>query len=152
MWIWKASKPASLFMGHPVYILYFVENILNLCKLIYTHFNQIICSSAQIPTLQAFHTPMGSVRLDALGSAEVEVDFLPFHVGERQCSVIFLNENIGEFLYSIEAKALEPLPSYLPYVPSKSSVRISSAAAAGNCYCHIDLTMMILYLWLINQI
>ncbi|XP_035825915.1 cilia- and flagella-associated protein 47 [Aplysia californica] len=88
--------------------------------------------NAQIPTLQAFNTPMNSVQLDALGSAEVEVDFLPFHVGERQCSVIFLNENIGEFLYSIEAKALEPLPSYLPYVPSKSSVRISSAAAAGS--------------------
>ena len=89
--------------------------------------------SAQIPTLQAFHSPMASVKLDATGSAEVEVDFLPFHVGERQCSVIFLNENIGEFLYSIEAKALQPLPSYLPYVPTKSSVRISSAAAAGRC-------------------
>ncbi|KAK3775916.1 hypothetical protein RRG08_017206 [Elysia crispata] len=88
--------------------------------------------NTQIPTLIAFHTPMRSVNLQPQVPTEVEVDFLPFHVGERQCSVIFLNERIGEFLYSIEAKALEPLPSYLPYVPNKRSVRISSAAAAGS--------------------
>ncbi|KAL8606797.1 hypothetical protein ACOMHN_049626 [Nucella lapillus] len=83
------------------------------------------------PRLSAFFSPMGSVYLEANVSAEVEVDFLPFSVGERQCSVIFLNETIGEFLYSIEAKATLPLASPLPYLPSNHSVRISSAAAAG---------------------
>lgn len=87
---------------------------------------------AQIPHLQAFSCPMRKVKLEANGTAEVEVDFLPFTIGEYQVSVILLNENIGEFLYSIEAKATDPLPSYLPYTPSKNSVRISSAAAAGK--------------------
>ncbi|XP_070190234.1 cilia and flagella-associated protein 47-like isoform X3 [Littorina saxatilis] len=83
------------------------------------------------PKLSAFFSPMGTVYLKAKSKAEVEVDFLPFSVGERQCSVIFLNETIGEFLYSIEAKAALPLPSPLPYAPSSNSVRISSAALPG---------------------
>ncbi|XP_076467202.1 cilia and flagella-associated protein 47-like [Babylonia areolata] len=83
------------------------------------------------PRLSAFFSPVSSVYLEPNATAEVEVDFLPFAVGERQCSVIFLNETIGEFLYSIEAKATLPLPSALPYIPSPHSVRISSAAAAG---------------------
>ena len=90
--------------------------------------------SDDTPKLSAFFSPTGSVYLEAHSSAEVEVDFLPFSVGERQCSVIFLNETIGEFLYSIEAKATLPLPSPLPYTPSSHSVRISSAAAAGMCF------------------
>lgn len=92
----------------------------------------MIIVSAQIPKLQAFYTPMASVHLEALGSSEVEIHYLPFNVQEHQCSIIFMNESVGEFVYSIEATALQPLPSYLPYVPSKESARISSAAAAGK--------------------
>ncbi|XP_059154686.1 cilia- and flagella-associated protein 47-like isoform X2 [Physella acuta] len=88
--------------------------------------------NSQIPKLQAFYTPMASVHFEALGSSDVEIHYLPFSVQEHQCSIIFMNESIGEFVYSIEATALQPLPSYLPYVPSKESARISSAAAAGN--------------------
>ena len=94
------------------------------------------CSSDDTPKLSAFFSPLGSVYLEAKTSGEVEVDFLPFSVGERQCSVIFLNETIGEFLYSIEAKSSLPLPSALPYTPSSHSVRISSAAAAGRNVCN----------------
>ncbi|XP_048239518.1 cilia and flagella-associated protein 47-like isoform X3 [Haliotis rufescens] len=83
-------------------------------------------------SLSAFFSPMKTVYLEPHATAEVEIHFLPFAVGDRQCSVIFLNETVGEFLYSIEAKAKLPLPSILPFVPSNHSVRISSAAAAGS--------------------
>ncbi|XP_055954756.1 cilia and flagella-associated protein 47 [Patella vulgata] len=83
-------------------------------------------------TLSAFSSPMKTFYLEAGGSAEVQVDFLPFFTGDRQCSVIFLNDNIGEFLYSIEAKATLPLPSPLPFLPNQNTIRISSAAPYGN--------------------
>ncbi|KAK7478911.1 hypothetical protein BaRGS_00029892 [Batillaria attramentaria] len=53
----------------------------------------------EAPKLSAFFSPMESVYLEPNGTTEVEVDFLPFSIGERQCSVIFLNEKVGEFLY-----------------------------------------------------
>lgn len=81
--------------------------------------------------MSAFYSPISSVYLDANSSVTAEIHFLPFNVGERQCSVIFLNEEVGEFLYSIEAKATLPLPDTLPFVKTTHSVRISSAAAAG---------------------
>ncbi|XP_052808119.1 cilia- and flagella-associated protein 47-like isoform X2 [Mya arenaria] len=82
--------------------------------------------------MSAFYSPVSSIFLDANATTTVEIHFLPFNVGERQCSVIFLNEEIGEFLYSIEAKATLPLPDSLPFVKTTHSVRISSAAAAGT--------------------
>ncbi|KAH9504693.1 Cilia- and flagella-associated protein 47 [Bulinus truncatus] len=88
--------------------------------------------TSQIPKLRAFYISSSSVYLEAHSTVEIEGSYLPFSVEDRQCSVIFINEQIGEFLYSIEATALQPLPSYLPYVPNKNSARISSAAAAGT--------------------
>ena len=52
--------------------------------------------------------------------------------GQYSCSVILMNEGIGEFLYTVEAKALYPHPSVLPFKPGVHSVRISSAAAASK--------------------
>ena len=68
--------------------------------------------------------------MEPYGEANVEVQFLPFQLGSRQCSVLFLNEKVGEFLYSVEAEGVLPLPSHLPYQPTARSVRISSATAA----------------------
>ncbi|XP_033635373.1 cilia- and flagella-associated protein 47-like isoform X1 [Asterias rubens] len=82
--------------------------------------------------LSAFYCARQSLQLDSHSSAVIAIDFLPFHTGKRQCSILFVSESIGEFLYSIEAVAGLPMPSPLPYMPSKHSVRISSAAAAGN--------------------
>ena len=44
-----------------------------------------------------------------------------------------MNEDIGEFLYTVEAKAVYPQVSALPFKPGPHSVRISSAAAASKC-------------------
>ncbi|ESO84826.1 hypothetical protein LOTGIDRAFT_196276 [Lottia gigantea] len=86
--------------------------------------------SAQL--LSAFSLPVKSVYLGPGQTAEVEVDFLPFFTGDRQCSVVFLNDDIGEFLYSIEAKATLPLPSPLPFIPNQHTVRVSSAVITGH--------------------
>lgn len=82
--------------------------------------------------MSAFYSPVASVYLEANSTNSIEIHFLPFNVGDRQCSVIFLNEAIGEFLYSIEATSTLPLPDVLPFVKTTHSVRISSAAAAGT--------------------
>ncbi|XP_071954714.1 cilia- and flagella-associated protein 47-like isoform X2 [Antedon mediterranea] len=82
--------------------------------------------------VSAFFCSQKMVHIEANGTTSVQIDFLPFNVGKRQCSVLFINEKVGEFLYSIEATALLPLPSCLPFTPSKHSVRVSSAAAAGT--------------------
>ncbi|KAK3096977.1 hypothetical protein FSP39_005325 [Pinctada imbricata] len=84
------------------------------------------------PMMSAFFSPVASLYLEANGTANIEIHFLPFHIGDRQCSIIFLNESIGEFLYSIEATANLPLPSVVPFTKTPHSVRISSAAAAGT--------------------
>ncbi|XP_070567350.1 cilia- and flagella-associated protein 47-like [Ptychodera flava] len=82
--------------------------------------------------LSYFFCSQSLVHLSLNESATVEVEFLPFNPGHRQCSILLINEKIGEFLYSIEAIATLPSPSMVPYRPSPSSVRISSAAAAGS--------------------
>ncbi|XP_077977423.1 cilia- and flagella-associated protein 47-like [Glandiceps talaboti] len=82
--------------------------------------------------LSYFFCSQPSVYLSMNESATVEVEFLPFNTGHRQCSILLINEKIGEFLYSIEATATLPVSGVLPYRPSPNSVRISSAAAAGS--------------------
>ena len=82
--------------------------------------------------MSAFFSPISTVYLEGDMSTNLEIHFLPFTIGERQCSVIFVNESIGEFLYSIEAKSTLPLPNMVPFVKTSHSYRISSAAAAGS--------------------
>ena len=86
--------------------------------------------------LSAFHTKTSSVYLEGGGSASVDINFLPFHTGKRQCSVILVCESVGEIIYSIEAVATPPLPAQLPFTkqPGPNSVRISSAAAQGRTH------------------
>ncbi|XP_074645875.1 cilia and flagella-associated protein 47-like isoform X2 [Tubulanus polymorphus] len=85
-----------------------------------------------IPLMNAFFCSETSVDLEAKSIKIVDVQFLPFQAGKRQCSIIFINEDIGEFLYSIEAHAILPLPSVIPFKATSHTVRISSAAAAGS--------------------
>ena len=84
------------------------------------------------PALSAFSTATSSVTLGPSETSVVTVNFLPFQTGKRQCSIIFINEEVGEFLYSIDATATLPLPQMVPFKQSEHSVRVSSAAAAGE--------------------
>ena len=82
--------------------------------------------------LSAFWCPANTIHLEANSTGAVEIQFLPFDVGHRQCSILFINDKIGEFLYCIEANATFPLPSPMPVAESPHSIRISSAAAARS--------------------
>lgn len=82
--------------------------------------------------LSAFWCPANTIHLEANSTGAVEIQFLPFDVGHRQCSILFINDKIGEFLYCIEANATLPLPSPMPVAESPHSIRISSAAAARS--------------------
>ena len=84
------------------------------------------------PMLSAFWSPAKTIHMKANSTGVVEIHFFPFDVGHRQCSVLFINDKIGEFLYCIEANATLPLPSPMPVTNSPHSVRISSAAAARS--------------------
>ena len=71
-----------------------------------------------------------------LGKGRVELQFLPFEVGSRQCSLLFLNDDIGEFLYFIEGQSTLPLPTEVPFhreqQESRSQSRVTSALAAQH--------------------
>ena len=71
--------------------------------------------------------------LEPKQTSTIEIQFLPFHVGKKQCSILFINEQIGEFIYTVEATVTLPLSQVVPHkAGEEGSVRISSAAAAGN--------------------
>ena len=72
--------------------------------------------------------------MTAGGVSSLDVFFLPFHFGRRQCSVILACDEVGELIYTIEAVATMPIPVEVPYteLEGKSPVRISSAAAIGK--------------------
>ena len=84
--------------------------------------------------LSAFSTTVRSVYLEPNQTSTIEVRLLPFQVGRKQCSVLFINEDIGEFIYTVEATVTLPRPQIVPHRPGEDegSVRISSAAAAGT--------------------
>ena len=71
--------------------------------------------------------------LPANKSAPIVINFLPYEIGKKQYSIVFINEDIGEFIYAIEGVGTMPLPSMVPFFPqAPGSVRISSAVAAGR--------------------
>lgn len=81
---------------------------------------------------RAFWCSADNIHLDSNGISKVEINFVPFQSGHRQCSVLLINEDIGEFLYLIETETVLPLPSRVPYVPSPHSARVSSSLAAHH--------------------
>lgn len=89
------------------------------------------------------------MQLDPLGSCNVEIQFLPFEVGYWQCSVLFLSEEIGEFLYSIEAESTAPLPTEVPFrweQKSRSSSRVTSALAVQHSQGLLKEDQCVIYL------
>lgn len=91
--------------------------------------------SSESLVLSVFWSPYQSVNLGPYGTSEVEIQFLPFDVGTRQCSVLFLNAEIGEFLYSVEAESLLPLPTEVPFshpLDNQHGSRVTSAMASHH--------------------
>ena len=82
------------------------------------------------PVMSSFNIRSSEIALEANGSGLIELGFLPFNLGQHNCTVIFVNEKIGEFLYAINATSTPPLPAHVPYTPG--GARISNSAAAGK--------------------
>ncbi|XP_076799523.1 cilia- and flagella-associated protein 47-like isoform X2 [Clavelina lepadiformis] len=81
--------------------------------------------------LTAFYCHQSHISLNVGQSSVLQLDFLPFTLGRKFCSILLVDENVGEFLYAVEAVSSLPLPSVVPFnFASKHSVRITSAAAA----------------------
>ncbi|MGH0144520.1 UNVERIFIED_CONTAM: hypothetical protein FKN15_016434 [Acipenser sinensis] len=88
----------------------------------------IFLLAAKVNFLNEFFSPVESVVLEAGGSEALELHYLPFHLGKRYCTIILSNEQVGEFVYSVEGKAELPLPLSLLPVQSPHVLRVSSAS------------------------
>ncbi|XP_035189456.1 cilia- and flagella-associated protein 47 [Oxyura jamaicensis] len=87
--------------------------------------NNFNCSD-QSSLLHEFFSPMEKLFLTARSSASLEIHFLPFNLEKRYCTVILVNELIGEFVYLLEGTGDIPLPSVLLPMDSPNVLHISS--------------------------
>ena len=79
----------------------------------------------------AFHCRANTIYLEAAETSTVDINFLPFQTGKRQCSLIFVNENIGEFVYAVEGHATLPKP-FAVSPKATQNLRITSAVATSH--------------------
>ncbi|XP_053790649.1 cilia- and flagella-associated protein 47 isoform X2 [Vidua chalybeata] len=87
-------------------------------------------SSDQSGLLHEFFSPMEKLFLKGKGSAALDIHFLPFHQEKRYCTVILVNEKIGEFVYLIEGTGDLPLPSELPALDNPNVLQATSEDAS----------------------
>ncbi|XP_041343867.1 cilia- and flagella-associated protein 47 [Pyrgilauda ruficollis] len=83
-------------------------------------------SSDQSGLLHEFFSPTEKLFLKGKGSAALDIHFLPFYQEKRYCTVIMVNEKIGEFVYLIEGIGDLPLTSELPALDSPNVLRATS--------------------------
>ncbi|CAH2223146.1 cilia- and flagella-associated 47 [Pelobates cultripes] len=77
--------------------------------------------------LRHFFCSANLLFLEENETASLQIIFLPFSLGNRCCTIIFSNEQIGDFVYMIEGTGIPPLPSSLLPVDSENILRISHA-------------------------
>ncbi|XP_074889637.1 cilia- and flagella-associated protein 47 [Buteo buteo] len=82
--------------------------------------------SDQSSLLNEFFSPMEKLFLEGRSSAGLDIHFLPFNLEKRYCTVILINELIGEFIYVVEGTGDIPLPSGLLPMDSPNVLHISS--------------------------
>ncbi|GAB0178375.1 cilia- and flagella-associated protein 47 [Grus japonensis] len=87
--------------------------------------NNLNCSD-QSSLLHEFFSPMEKLFLEGRSSAGLDIHFLPFNLEKRYCTVILVNELIGEFIYLIEGTGDIPLPSGLLPMDSPNVLHVSS--------------------------
>ncbi|KAM6211408.1 cilia- and flagella-associated protein 47 [Sarcoramphus papa] len=87
--------------------------------------NNLKCSD-QSSLLPEFFSPMEKLFLEGRSSAGLDIHFLPFNLEKRYCTVILVNELIGEFVYLIEGTGDIPLPSELLPMDSPNVLHVSS--------------------------
>ncbi|KAM9388279.1 cilia- and flagella-associated protein 47 [Phaethornis superciliosus] len=87
--------------------------------------NNLNCSD-QFSLLHEFYSPVENLFLRGKRSAGLDIHFLPFNLEKRYCTVILVNELIGEFVYLIEGTGDIPLPSGLLPMDSPNVLYVSS--------------------------
>ncbi|GMF29514.1 unnamed protein product [Phytophthora fragariaefolia] len=70
-----------------------------------------------------------SITIRKNGSAKVKLEFLPLVPGNYRCQLLFLDENIGEFLYEVHAVA--SLPASLETLELQCEASSAGSATSG---------------------
>ncbi|KAL1021786.1 hypothetical protein UPYG_G00017930 [Umbra pygmaea] len=78
-----------------------------------------------------FFSPISSVCLAAGQTDTIEIHYLPFHPGTRHCTVLLVNQQVGELVYLVKGTADLPPPSPLDFKPSPNVVHVNSATSGG---------------------
>ncbi|XP_057901557.1 cilia- and flagella-associated protein 47 [Melospiza georgiana] len=89
--------------------------------------------SDQSSLLHEFFSPMENLFLRGKDSASLDIHFLPFNQEKRYCTLILINEKIGEFVYLIEGSGDLPLTSELPTLDSPN---VLHATSEDECTAH----------------
>ncbi|KAM6144631.1 LOW QUALITY PROTEIN: cilia- and flagella-associated protein 47 [Phoenicopterus ruber ruber] len=87
---------------------------------------KLILTADQSSLLHEFFSPMEKLFLEGRSSAGLDIHFLPFNLEKRYCTVILVNELIGEFVYLVEGTGDIPLPSGLLPMDSPNVLHVSS--------------------------
>ncbi|XP_038658216.1 cilia- and flagella-associated protein 47-like isoform X3 [Scyliorhinus canicula] len=87
--------------------------------------------SFQANWVPEFFCKMESLHLEAQGSSVLEVFYLPFYTRKCYCTMFFINEQIGEFVFCLEGSGCIPLPSTGLHVFSPDAIQ-NYCAASGS--------------------
>uniref|UniRef100_A0A8C5M3C4 Calponin-homology (CH) domain-containing protein n=1 Tax=Leptobrachium leishanense TaxID=445787 RepID=A0A8C5M3C4_9ANUR len=79
----------------------------------------------QTSLLRQFFCPTSCLFLKEDAPASLQLNFLPFDLGNHYCTVIFSNEQVGDFIYIIEGTVIPPLPSTLLHEDNENILHIS---------------------------
>uniref|UniRef100_T1JAS5 Calponin-homology (CH) domain-containing protein n=1 Tax=Strigamia maritima TaxID=126957 RepID=T1JAS5_STRMM len=87
----------------------------------------------QCELIRFFHCSKSEIFLDPKGSTDLNILFTPLLMNKRQCFIIFSNEKIGDFIYSIVGDV--SLPSQMPYT---GDIDMMTGKNAGEEYLKGD--------------
>ncbi|XP_075056414.1 cilia- and flagella-associated protein 47 [Mixophyes fleayi] len=106
------------------------------CSSVEHDLHRLICDTNnqeyQSTLKRQFFCPVNSIVLKEAMSANLQVNFLPFDLGKRYCTIIFTNEKIGDFVSVIEGIGIPPLPSALIPVDSTNGFHIKYPILGGT--------------------
>ncbi|XP_043556662.1 cilia- and flagella-associated protein 47-like [Chiloscyllium plagiosum] len=96
--------------------------------------------SLQENWVSEYFCEINSLNLEPQRYSVLEILYLPFHIGKSYCTILLMNEQIGEFVYCLEGTGCIPLPC--------TGLKVFSPDAVSN-YCaapdNKNATQVILY-------
>ncbi len=83
--------------------------------------SELVQGSTQLASFSCRQT---TVYLESNSTTTIQINFLPFSVGNKFAVLLLSSQQIGEFLYTIDAKAKWPLPTSIPFTKEDNTSRI----------------------------